>query len=54
MGFRYSENGSNRRSEVEALLLAVLGAEAAITVELVDEVPVLASGKRRYIVCKMN
>lgn len=45
---------SNRRSEVEALLLAVLGAEAAITVELVDEVPVLASGKRRYIVCKMN
>ncbi len=43
-----------RRREMEALLLRLLGSEAEITIELVDDIPVLASGKRKYIANKMN
>lgn len=39
-----------RERQLVGVLQEVLGAKAAICVERVDEIPVLASGKRRYIV----
>ena len=43
-----------QRLALEEWLLSLLGPEARITIELVDDIPVLASGKRRYIVNKMS
>lgn len=39
-----------RKNELVELMKEILGQEARLTVENVDEIPVLASGKRRYIV----
>ena len=39
-----------RESDVLATLRSILGEKAQIKIEKVDEIPVLASGKRRYIV----
>lgn len=39
-----------REKELNALLLNVLGSSAKIEIEYVDEVPILPSGKRKYIV----
>lgn len=43
-----------RRSKVQAMLLRLLGDEAEITIEFVDDIPVLASGKRKYIASKVS
>ena len=37
------------QKEILGRIRPYLGEEAEITVELVDEIPVLASGKRKYI-----
>ena len=37
------------QEEIVGRIRPYLGEEAEITVELVDEIPVLASGKRKYI-----
>ena len=42
-----------QRLALEEWLLSLLGPEARITIELVDDIPVLASGKSRYIFNKM-
>lgn len=42
-----------RQKEMEALLEKLLGDEAIIKIEEVEEIPVLASGKRKYIVNNM-
>lgn len=39
-----------RKDELRSLMHKLLGPNAAITIEVVDEIPVLASGKRKYIV----
>lgn len=41
-------------NELKKLLLKLLGDDAEITIEKYDEIPVIASGKRRYIVNEMN
>jgi len=41
------------REEIKALLKKLLGDNASINIETVEEIPVLASGKRKYIVNKM-
>jgi len=43
-----------RQDEVRAAMLKILGNEAEITIENVAEIPVLASGKRKPIINKMN
>lgn len=40
----------NRQNELESLLKQYLGKNASISFEFVDEIPVLNSGKRRYII----
>lgn len=45
-----SEDNYNCQNDVVELLKSLIGSDADIIVELVDEIPVLASGKRRYIV----
>lgn len=40
----------DRENELKASLLKVLGGDALIQIEKVDEIPVLSSGKRRYII----
>jgi phenylacetate-CoA ligase len=42
-----------RQKEMEALLEKLLGDKAVIKIEEVEEIPVLASGKRKYIVNNM-
>lgn len=44
------DHGFARQGHLTAALLELLGAEADIRICLVDEIPVLASGKRKYIV----
>lgn len=41
---------NSHKNDVIALMKKILGEDADIIIELVDEIPVLASGKRRYIV----
>ena len=43
-----------RQNEVREAMLKILGNEAKVTIENVAEIPVLASGKRRPIINKMN
>ena len=43
-----------REDELMEVLYRLLGKDASIRIERVDEIPVLASGKRRYIVNEMN
>ncbi len=40
----------SRHEEVKGLFHSLLGDDALIEVRCVDEIPVLASGKRRYII----
>ena len=42
-----------RQKEMKALLQLLLGDKAVINIKIVEEIPVLASGKRKYIVNKM-
>jgi len=42
-----------RQKEIKAFLQRMLGDKAVINIEMVEEKPVLASGKRKYIVNKM-
>jgi len=44
------EGDFTRRNEMEEMLITILGKDAKLNVEFVDEIPVLASGKRNYIV----
>ncbi|MBR1762683.1 MAG: phenylacetate--CoA ligase family protein [Eubacterium sp.] len=48
------EDGFDQESKVIQLLSDALGADSNVQVKYVDEIPVLASGKRRYIVNEMN
>jgi phenylacetate-CoA ligase len=43
-----------RQKEMEVLLKKMLGDNAVINIETVEEIPVLASGKRKYIVNNMS
>jgi len=43
-----------RKNELKELLQRLLGDEAVLNIEMVEEIPVLASGKRKYIVNNMN
>ncbi|MFE1242847.1 hypothetical protein ACFW35_01850 [Fictibacillus sp. NPDC058756] len=43
-----------REHELKNLLLKLLGLESEITIQKVDEIPVMASGKRKYIINKNN
>jgi phenylacetate-CoA ligase len=47
-------NEFKRKDKLKDLLLELLGAEAKIDIEIVEEIPLLKSGKRKYIVNKMN
>ena len=40
----------NRKNELKSALLKLLGHEANITIEKVDEIPIMSSGKRKYII----
>ena len=40
----------SREKELEKMLLSILGEDAILNIEFVDEIPVLSSGKRRYII----
>ena len=44
------EKGFKKKDDVMSMLIKLLGDEANITVELVNEIPELASGKRKYVV----
>ncbi|MFJ7306846.1 phenylacetate--CoA ligase family protein [Peribacillus frigoritolerans] len=48
------EDVFEREKELRDILLTLLGAKATITIELSDEIPVTSSGKRKYVVNKMN
>lgn len=48
-----TNSGFHRENELKGLLLKLLGDGAKIRIEEVDEIPVLASGKRQYIVNRM-
>lgn len=43
-----------RENELKTLLVKLLGATAIVEIKKVKELPVLASGKRKYIINKMN
>ncbi|MHA7744963.1 hypothetical protein [Priestia aryabhattai] len=43
-----------REQELKTLLLKLLGSEADITIQRVNEIPVMASGKRKYVINKTN
>jgi phenylacetate-CoA ligase len=49
-------NGANGDYLNQCLLelKSILGAEAIITIEFVDNIPVLASGKRKAVICEMH
>jgi phenylacetate-CoA ligase len=44
----------DQEDEVKKRLLDVLGSEAQIAVEYVDEIPPLSSGKRPYVINEME
>ena len=48
------ENGFKKIDDVKSMLIMLLGDKANITVELVDEIPELASGKRKYVINDSN
>ena len=43
-------DGFGRKGELTGLVRRLLGKDAILSLEFVDEIPVLASGKRRYII----
>lgn len=45
-----AQDGFVRQKEMETLLKKMLGDQAIINIEMVQEIPVLSSGKRKYIV----
>lgn len=45
-----TEKGFNETDGVNKMFMEILGDKATITIELVDELPALSSGKRRYII----
>ena len=49
-----ADPGFSRMDEVEQALRGLLGAGADIRLEVVDDIPVLASGKRKYIVSNVS
>lgn len=54
--FRLNLKGSNfsREKELSEIIKTYLGDDAIISYEYVDEIPVLSSGKRRYIINEYN
>ena len=43
-----------KQEELEKLLYQLLGQDAELKIEMVNEIPVLASGKRRYVINEMR
>ena len=43
-------DGFCREGELMGMMRRILGQDADLSLELVDEIPVLASGKRRYVI----
>jgi phenylacetate-CoA ligase len=43
-----------RQDEVKEKLFSLLGNKAVVKIELIDEIPVMASGKRKYIINHVN